>query len=51
MNGSIIGLTGGNRRLAVERLHDFVVASVDAAPAAGAPFYHLMIERVFSDDI
>jgi hypothetical protein len=41
----------GNRKLAVERLRDFIVTSVDAAHADDAPFYHLVLDRVFPDDI
>jgi len=41
----------GSRKLAVERLRDAVVAAVDAAPAFDAPFYHLVLERIFPDDV
>jgi hypothetical protein len=44
-------LRPGSRRLAVERLRDFVVTSVDAARAFDAPFYHLVFDRVFPDDV
>ena len=44
-------LKPGNRRLAVERLSDFIAASVDAAVAFDAPFTHLVLDRVFPDDI
>ncbi len=44
-------LKAGNRRLAIERLRDFVVASVEAAPAFETPFYHLVLDRIFPDDI
>jgi len=44
-------LKPGGRKLAMERLRDFVAAAVDAAPACDAPFYHLVLERVFPDDI
>ena len=44
-------LKSGNRRLAVERLRDFIAASVDAAPAFDAPFTHLVLDRVFPDDV
>src|SRR5271166_149510 len=44
-------LKAGNRRLAIERLRDFVVAAVDKAVASDAPFYHLVLDRVFPDDI
>jgi hypothetical protein len=46
-----IELKAGNRRLAVERLRDFIANSVDAANVADAPFYHLELNRVFPDDI
>src|SRR5262249_38295485 len=44
-------LKPGDRRLAVDRLRDFIVSSVDAAVASDAPFTHLVFERVFPDDI
>lgn len=44
-------LKPGNRRLAVERLSDFIAASVDAAAASDTPFTHLVFDRVFPDDI
>ncbi len=44
-------LKAGNRRLAIERLRDFVVAAVDKAVASDAPFYHLVLDRVFPDDV
>ena len=44
-------LREGNLRLATERLSDFIVASVDAAAASDVPFYHLVLDRVFPDDI
>lgn len=44
-------LKAGGRRRAVERLRDFVVAAVEAAPASDAPFYHLVLERVFPEDV
>src|SRR5215467_1387193 len=44
-------LRSGNRRLAVERLCDFIVTSVDAATSSDAPFTHLVFDRVFPDDI
>jgi hypothetical protein len=46
-----VELNAGNRRLAAERLRDFIVTSVDAAPASDAPFYHLVLDRVFPDDV
>lgn len=44
-------LKPGNRRFAVERLGDFIATSVDAAAAFDAPFAHLVLDRVFPDDI
>ncbi len=44
-------LKAGNRRLAVERLRDFVAASIDAAPSFETPFYHLVLENVFPEDV
>jgi hypothetical protein len=44
-------LKAGSRRLAIERLRDFVVASIEAAPAFDAPFYHLVLDRIFPDDV
>ncbi len=44
-------LRPGNRLLAIERLSDFIAASVDAAPAFDAPFTHLVLARVFPDDV
>jgi len=44
-------LKPGGRKLAVDSLRDFVVAAVDAAPAFDAPFYHLVLDRVFPDDV
>jgi hypothetical protein len=44
-------LKAGNRRLAVERLGDFIASAVDAAAASDAPFSHLVFDRVFPDDI
>jgi hypothetical protein len=46
-----VELKAGDRRVATERLRDFVVASVDAAPVFGAPFAHLVLERVFPEDV
>ena len=43
--------TAADRRLAIERLCAYLVASVDAAIASDAPFYHLTLDRVFPDDI
>ncbi len=38
-------------KFALERLRDFVVTSVDAAPIYDTPFVHLVLERVFPDDV
>jgi hypothetical protein len=38
-------------RSAVEQLRDFLVTSVDAARYSDAPFYHLVLDRVFPDEI
>src|ERR1700732_4088512 len=46
-----VELNAGNRKLAAERLRDFIATSVDAAPASDAPFYHLVLDRVFPDDV
>jgi hypothetical protein len=44
-------LKPGNRRLAVENLREYVAASIDAAGSFDAPFTHLVLDRVFPDDI
>jgi hypothetical protein len=44
-------LRSGDRRLAVERLCNFIVTSVDAASSSDAPFTHLVFDRVFPDDV
>jgi hypothetical protein len=44
-------LKPGNRRLAVEQLRDFIAASVDAAVAFNSPFSHLVLDRVFPDEM
>jgi hypothetical protein len=46
-----VELRAGSRKLAVERLGDFIVGSIEAAPASDAPFYHLVLDRVFPDDV
>lgn len=35
----------------IKGLVDFVVGSVEAAPASGTPFYHLEFDRVFPEDL
>ncbi len=44
-------LKAGGRKRAAERLSEFVAASVDAAVSSDTPFYHLVLDRVFPDDI
>jgi hypothetical protein len=46
-----VGLGTGNRKLAIERLRDFIVTSVDAALPSDTPFAHLVLDRVFPDDV
>jgi len=46
-----IEFMAADRRLATERLCAYLVASVDAAIASDAPFYHLALDRVFPDDV
>jgi hypothetical protein len=45
------GFPTANRRLSIERLSNFVAASVDAARASDDPFHHLVFEQVFPDDV
>ena len=47
----VVATTGTDRDRAVGRLRDFIVASVDSARRLEAPFYHLVLDRVFPDDI
>ena len=44
-------LPAGDRRLAVERLSRAIAASIDGAPVGEAPFFHLVLDRVFPDDV
>jgi hypothetical protein len=46
-----IGLKPADRRRAIESLSQFVAASIDSARAGEAPFYHLVLDRVFPDDV
>src|SRR5580693_8128185 len=46
-----VELTAGGRKLAAERLREFVVGAVDAAPAYETPFYHLVLDHVFPEDV
>src|SRR5271165_6201860 len=50
-DGPILGLNTGSRKLAVERLRDFVVRTVKAVPVYKVPFYHLILDHVFPDDV
>ena len=50
MTGVAAELVLDGRRSA-ERLCDFVVASVDAARASEVPFHHLLLDRIFPDDV
>lgn len=45
------GFPPANRRLSIERLSNFIAASIGAARASEAPFHHLSFEQVFPDDI
>ncbi len=46
-----IGLNLADRRRAVENLSRFVASSVQAGRASDAPFYHLVFDRIFPDDV
>jgi hypothetical protein len=46
-----IELKSLDRQRAVEGLSRFVAASIDAAQADQAPFYHLTVDRVFPDNV
>jgi hypothetical protein len=46
-----IGLSTGDRRRAVETLSRFVASAVELGRAGDAPFYHLVFDRVFPDDV
>lgn len=50
MDQSLV-LRAGNRKLAVERLRNFIATSVDAAVSSDAPFLHLVLESVFPEDV
>ena len=45
-----IDLTNGSM-MSVERLSDFVASSVRAASACDMPFHHIMLDRIFPDEI
>jgi hypothetical protein len=44
-------LKPGNRRLAIENLRDYIAASIDAASSFDAPFTHLVLDRVFPEEV
>jgi hypothetical protein len=46
-----IGLRSLDRQRAVERLANFVAASVNAARADSVPFGHIILNRIFPDDV
>ena len=46
-----IGLQLSDRRRAIESLSQFMAASIESASASESPFYHLVLDRVFPDDI
>jgi hypothetical protein len=46
-----VGLNLSDRRRAVANLSRFVASSVQAGRASGAPFYHLVFDRVFPDEV
>jgi hypothetical protein len=46
-----VELKSTDRRRAIERVGDHLAMSVDAARAVETPFYHLVFERVFPDDV
>src|SRR5262245_15396178 len=46
-----VDFRSADRTRAVERLCDFIIASIDRARAVEAPFYHLELERIFPDEV
>lgn len=46
-----VELKSADRHQAVERLTDFIVASIARAPSFEAPFYHLQFEHFFPEDV
>ena len=46
-----VELRSADRHQAVERLSDFIVASIDRAPQFETPFYHLQFEHFFPEDV
>ena len=47
----IVELSAGNSKPAIEALRRFVTDSVGAAVAFETPFFHLVFDRVFPDDV
>src|SRR5215472_14579248 len=43
--------TASGRELAAERLREFLVRAIEVAPAYETPFYHLVLDRIFPDDV
>ena len=46
-----IGLSMGERRYAVENLSRLIASSVQLARASEVPFYHLVLDRIFPEDV
>lgn len=46
-----VDLKSSDRQRAIQNLSRYVAASVDAAQAGDAPFYHLVLQHVFPDDV
>jgi hypothetical protein len=46
-----LDLKASDRQRAIARLQEFVAASVDAAPAFETPFFHLVLDKVFPEDV
>ena len=46
-----IGLNAGDRRRGVETLSRFVASAVELGRAGDTPFYHLVFDRIFPDDV
>lgn len=46
-----VELRMADRQRAIQDLSHFVAASIDAAQAGDAPFHHLVLERVFPEDV
>jgi len=47
----IVEFGAATHKPAIEALEGFVVESVDAATASETPFFHLVLDRVFPDDV